>query len=192
MIMKKTNLFSKLTVRLAAVCIFFMLSACQKDETTQPATASESLTSSGDKIIPVNPVQAIYDMIRINHIAGRGLAPDYEVTVSTDMNVLFIGRRNTATLGKKIFKTDEKTLALLREMFVSSNLFNVPAGEVNPNENTSPVDRPQVFTSFNNGHYTVTLLDHDTGEERKLYELRTEAERMLNIPALVYGFDHSR
>lgn len=186
--MKKANLLSRrLQGCLALTFILLMLSACQKDDTFQPLPASAS-GSTEEKGVPVNPSFMLYEMIKINHLPGRNMMPDYEVIVYNDLNVLFIGRRNTTTLGKKIFTIDERSFFALKDMFESTHLFDPPVNDAAPIHHVPVADLPQVFTSFSSdGITTITLMDNDNGIDRKLYELRIRAEEMLHIPVLVYG-----
>ncbi|MFI5219658.1 MAG: DUF6438 domain-containing protein [Bacteroidia bacterium] len=178
------NILHKLQACVAVPIILLMLSACQKDNTMQPEPAAAS-AYSGEKVVPVNPVAPVYEMLKINHIAGRSiLLPDYEVTVNSDLSVIFVGRRNTATLGKAAFTIEEKIFLSLKDMFESSHLFVPTANDAN---NIPHADLPYVLTSFSNGNFTVTLTDDGMGTNRQLYALRLKAEEMLHISVLVYG-----
>jgi hypothetical protein len=170
------------------VMIVFIFSSCSKDELFQASsTASASHTVTGAQVQPAaNPVNLSYQAITINHLAARTTLPDYEVTVYSDGNVIFEGRRNTAFIGTKNFKIDERTFSKLTDMFSSSHLFDVPqaAGSVPGSE---LADVPEVLTSFTNGiHPPVTLTDYnDSHAMPELISLRTRAEALLNIDYLI-------
>gem|GEM_PF-5593203 len=180
-VMKKINLLSGFHGCIAISLLMFMFFACQKDDTMQPSAQTSSAPI--EKTIPVNPTALPYEIIKINHISPRGLVPDYEMTLSTNLTVRFEGRRNTAYQGVKILKTDERTYAMLKYMYESSHLFDVPSASVN----NGMADQPVVYTSFNNGTQMITLTDYNTGDPAKLYELRQRTEMMLGITLLVYG-----
>jgi len=181
--MKKANSLSRKVQSCIAVAVILLsLFACQKDNIMQPGTESSDVSG---KIAAVNPSTSAYEMIKINHISARSLLPDYEVDLFTDLTVRFTGRRNTSTMGEKIFKTDEHTFFYLKDMFESSHLFDLIPGNTPPDN--SLADIPQVFTTFNNGIHTVTLVDNNTGVPKDLYQLRVKAEEMLHIPVLLYG-----
>ncbi|HKR05604.1 MAG TPA: DUF6438 domain-containing protein [Bacteroidia bacterium] len=158
--------------------IVFMLSACSKDESMQPS--SSSTDNAMKNALP-------YEMIKIDHMAGRSVLPDYQVTVYSDQRVVFEGRRNTAFIGKKTFTMDSES-SVLKNLFESSGLFDrsVPSG-VSANANDIiQADIPTVLTSYNNGSYTVTLKDYnDPYAKSNLYNVRVKAEDLLNISSLI-------
>jgi hypothetical protein len=188
--MKTTKSTLQIPRNLAGIImIVFIFSSCSKDELlpASPPSSATSHTVTGEQVQPAeNPVNLSYQAITINHIAARTSLPDYEVTVYSDGNVIFEGRRNTAFTGTKNFKIDERTFSMLTDMFVSSHLFDVPqaAGSVPVSE---LADVPEVLTTFTNGnHPAITLTDYnDTHAMPELISLRTHAEDLLNIDHLI-------
>ncbi len=181
--MKKVNLLSlKIYGCIAVSLIVLLFFACQKDDTMQPGSVSANVT---EKIASVNPVALSYEIIKINHVSPRGVMPDYEVDLYTDLNVRFVGRRNTFVLGEKFFKTDQVTFDYLKSLYVSSHLFDTGPDAASTAPANGIADEPIVFTSFNNGMQVVTLSDNNSGIPKNLYELRIRTEEILGISSLV-------
>jgi len=189
--MRTTKLISHLSRTVVALIIIitvFILSSCNKDELypASPPASSSTDVAVGQDQAAVNPMNLPYRVITINHLSARTSLPDYEVAVYSDRNVIFEGRRNTTFTGTKNFKIDERTFFTLKDMFISSHLFDglIGPGSVPP---TEMADVPEVFTSFNDGtHPTVTLRDYNNlYAMRELIRLRTDAEALLNIESLV-------
>src|ERR1700740_3308088 len=97
----------------AACVIVLFLSACQKDETIQPASGSTERLSE-------SPTTPLYQTIKIDHQAGYGIMPVSEVIVLSDHTGTFIGHRNVGTIGTKTFTVNDMTYNYLQNIFISA------------------------------------------------------------------------
>ncbi|MEP7170816.1 MAG: DUF6438 domain-containing protein [Bacteroidota bacterium] len=183
----------------------FFLASCQKEEQSLPSSENNS---NGDRQVqngakPSLPDvkngiggvvaltdraishRVIFEMIKINHIAGRSMNPDYSVTVFSDGKVEYDGRRNVAVKDKVIMQIKDVTVKELRNLFEASKFFSL-------DDRLSIVaDIPQVLTTFNDSDIAEkapkTLIDYNHGYPAELIALRIRTESILNIAPLVTG-----
>jgi uncharacterized protein DUF6438 len=167
----------KFRSHLAASIIIMLLVAgsftsCQKDEGLQSSATSS--VSSNEKV-PAGPQLPLYEVVKIDHQGVRGDAPDYEVIVSSDNIVTFIGRRNVSFIGKINFKISDLAFAELNTVFIANDFFNITEKPL------YVVDAPPVYTTFNDGTKSLTLVDYNTGIPAALIKMRQQSEQLLNI-----------
>ncbi len=166
---------------LASFLIVFLLflSACQKEEL---ASTNSSVQANNENLArqkqPAD--QSPFTLITIDHSAAQTHLPDYSVTIRSDGNILFNGRRNTAVSGKVEFKAPQKVMTQLRVMFTEANLSDM--------ENLPSVpDLPSIATTFKaaTNAEAITRIDFNHNNPRELIQLRTKTETLLKISTLV-------
>ena len=172
--MKNSKHFSKTRICLKASVLLMMyvllFATCQKDDAVQP---SSSITSSSDNRTSSPSAIINFATIKIDHQPGRGTEPDYMVTVYSNATGEFIGRRNVAVLGKRIFSIDAPTMVLLESLYGGFFNINVKVPAV--------PDAPLTFTTYNTGTKNATLVDYNAGIPETLIKLREQTENILHI-----------
>jgi hypothetical protein len=181
----------KMTNRIAALLIlvagFVFLTGCQKEDLATNAPGMNSSSDLSKNVRSINndgqaPRTVAFNMITIDHDAGKADAADYRVEVSSDGTVLFIGRRNTTTFGKYQFQVSDATITALRNLFIESNFAEMD------DELPRGTGMPGVYTSFRSSLSAYPVTHVDIGrKDSKLIQIRTKAEDILGISKYVNG-----
>jgi len=113
--------FKSLTAAIYILSAAFVLTltSCQKDELISPNSAT---TASIDQASAANvPNEQRFQMISINHHAGSTQAADYNVTIMSDGQLIFEGRKNVATIGMKTLYLSTDQMITLQKYFAGNN-----------------------------------------------------------------------
>lgn len=158
-------------------CLFAVVlfaSSCQKDELMQPAPSAQD-ASSAKSINPPQASAASYAMVVIDHLPGHGFGPNYKVTLMSDGRATFEGRANVPVLGTKKFNVLKERVAYIKNMFEAGHFFQIKDDII-----LIP-DAPTIYTTYNNGEYSKTLVDMDFGHPQILIQIRRATEGIMQI-----------
>jgi hypothetical protein len=182
----------------------FFFASCQKENVITPS--KENIAMAERKLEPVDNdvvqsdaadvvlshpiITKSYLMLKIDHRAAMSFNPDYSVSVSSDGNVEFEGRRNVFFIGKKKLKISSNEVQMLKYLFIRTEFFSM--NEDIPNI----IDLPIVYTTYSEQSPAAdsekTLRDDNSGQPLQLFSLRVQAESILNISWLINGHDSAK
>lgn len=167
------------------IMIALFITGCEKDE---PAKPFDSSTISLDKKPSWDQVSCktmAFTSIKINHRPGRGFAPDYAVTINSDGNVWFEGRRNVFITRTVNYQLNQNQLNAINKICIAVNFFNLDVmHKLAPN---GMIDAAFVETTFTAKQRTKTLSDYNDGSFVQLESFKKKVEAELGLERFING-----
>ena len=181
---------SGLTTLALIIMIAFTFNSCQKDDLTSmnnegnQNSSNSSISDAGAKM-----PSAGMALVKIDHMAAKSMQPDYSVTVTSNGNIVFEGRRNVKFIGRTYLLASDESMLTIKKLIANSNFLNIVV------KNEFAMDAPQVTTTCTLKQqpsseatyaYTVkSLTDINNGYPKVLYTFRTSIEKQLQIQGLI-------
>lgn len=134
-----------------------MLAACNSRQAAVGSATSTSTVTSGSAI-------AAFDAITFERTPCFGTCPVYQVRVTGDGLVTFIGSRNVDSTGTYMARLDATRIAALRQAFDDARYFTLDDKYAyrEPNCAEYGTDAPRILTSYSTADRTKRV-DHDLG-----------------------------
>jgi hypothetical protein len=152
--------------------MMMVFTSCQKDEQPMTKTSDNNISES-------RMAAASFKMIIIDHSAANTSLPDFRIETNNDGNLIFIGRRNTAFIGKQKLQISPDEMGIIKEMMIHDKFLSMESQPAIP-------DMPQNITIFHPELNGEEYFRRDNGNSSALGAIRSKIENMLNISNLIY------
>lgn len=169
--------FKSLTtaISILSAAFVFTLTSCQKDEL--PLVTRATSPQIDQAAAPVDPTTQRFQMISIDHNSGPARAADYNVTIMSDGQFIFEGRKNTATIGIRTINLSKEMMGTLKEYFSGDNFEGINQGPVSNDLATLTVSYKEDILKG------VTTRTANEISQSKLITFNKKLEEILNVKA---------
>ncbi len=163
------------TILLLSAAFVLILTGCQKDELISPNAATPPPVDLASALNTNNSQP--FQMISIDHKAGPTQAADYNVTVMSDGQIIFEGRKNVATIGIRTKNLTNDQMIKLQKYFEENNFEGIIQEAVS-------VDLATLSVAFKADKRTrVSTRMANENEGNRLSTFDNKLEDYLNIKA---------
>ena len=163
--------------------LFF--ASCKKDESLKPAASLQTATVN-DRLIDLGSHGMVFAQIKIDHISVGLAMPDYSVTVNSNGEASYEGRRNVYVLRSLEFKVSASALLEINRLCIRANLSPIK----DKGERDAIANFPHVITTYtpSNSKLSLIFTDYYTGSPANVVIFRAGVEKALNTEQFTKHF----
>jgi hypothetical protein len=126
--------------------LLILIAGCRKEDDLTSASNKNILSNERTGNPDAGSGDPAFILFKTDHQAGKSSLPDYVVTVFSDGNIVYQGRKNVAAMGKVQFRVSDSTLQRLGDLAFSYGIEQETSFDSDP-RNLVP-ECPRYFISF--------------------------------------------